>query len=477
MLLAFAVLIAIAIAKHEPFVDEGQAWLVARDAGPFVILFKYLSYEGHPFLWYFILMAPAKLGAPYLTLNVISGIIAVASVYLWLRYSPFPWYITTAFPFTFWIFYQYSVVARSYTLVLPLLILIALIYPEKIQRIWLFTLLVSLLANVSLHCTLVALALFSVHALDLRKKWHALSSATRRQNLLAYAVFAAVLAFVAIQLWPKPDSTTRIHGNFSVSQFWRVARFLLSGPVTDYWWLTIVVLLGSLAWFWRRKVLLLFVLPTLLIFIFISAYPTSTPNNGILVLLWLFVMWISFQGLEEKPAVDRLTIGLRWTAIGMLAVVMAVQIVWGVRAFVYEMSNPYSGTQAVADLIKTNHLENADIYMIGHTATGVLPNFKTNIYNNYNGGKKPSFWYSSTSNKTPDTLDAAAVAEIRKGRPDLVVAELAAFKSQRQLQSFADESGYGLLEPYLGNQYFESKAGTVPQYSYVVLVNRQKFKM
>lgn len=65
----------------------------------------------------------------------------------------------------------------------------------------------------------------------------------------------------------------------------------------------------------------------------------------------------------------------------------------------------------------------------------------------------------------------------RKSRPDLVVAWLAAFESQEQLQSFADEPGYSVLAPNLGNQYFESKGGTVPQYSYVVLVNRQKFKM
>lgn len=476
VLLAFAVLVAIAITKHEPFVDEGQAWLVARDASPLAMLFKYLSYEGHPFLWYFILMIPAKLGAPYLTLSVISGVIAIISVFLWLRYSPFPAYITAAFPFTFWIVYQYSVVARSYTLVLSLLILIALVYPTKIERVWLFTLLVSLLANVSLHCTLIAIAIFMVHALDLRKKWFALSRSAKRKNLEAFGVFAAVLAFVTVQLWPRPDSTTRIHPDFSVAQFWRVARFLFSGPMTNYWWLTLIVLLGSLAWFWRRKVLLLYLLPALFLFVFISAFPTSTPNNGILVLVWLFVMWISFQGLVDKPIVDRLTAGLHVTAICMLVIVVAVQIVWGARAFVYDLKNPYSGTQAVADLIKANDLEKAKIFMVGHTSTGVLPYFKTNIYSNYNGGKKPSFWYSSTSNKTPDSFDARAATEIEKNRPDLVVADLASFNSQEQLRSFAERSGYAVLGPFPGNEYFESRAGTVLAYSYVVLVNRQKFR-
>ncbi len=477
VLLAFAVLVAVAIAKHEPFVDEGQAWLIARDAGPFAVLFKYLAYEGHPFLWYFTLMIPAKLGAPYVTLNIISGIVAIAAVFLWLRYSPFPWYLTAAFPFTFWIIYQYSVVARSYTLVLPLLILIAIVYPRKMEKIWLFTLLVSLLANVSLHCTLVAIALFAVHALDVRKKWFALSRSSKKNNLAAFAVFAAVLAFIAVQLWPRRDMTIKFHGDFSAAQFWRVARFLFSGPMTNYWWLTLIVLIGSLAWFWRRKVLLLYLLPTLFLFVFISAFPTSTPNNGILVLVWLFVMWISFQGLAKKPAVDRLTSWLHVTAICMLAIVMAVQIVWGIRAFVYDMKNPYSGTQAVADFIKINELENAKIFMVGHTCSGVLPYFKKNIFANYNGGNKPAFWYYSTTNNTPDTLDPRAMAEISNGRPDLVVADLASFNSQEQLRSFAERSGYAVLGPFPGNEYFESRAGTVPAYSYVVLVNRQKFRL
>ena len=55
---------------HEKWRDEAQAWLLARDLNP-IELFKQMKYEGHPPLWHLILMPFAKLGFPYMTINII----------------------------------------------------------------------------------------------------------------------------------------------------------------------------------------------------------------------------------------------------------------------------------------------------------------------------------------------------------------------------------------------------------------------
>ena len=51
----YAALVAFAIPYHEPWVDEAQAWQLARNL-PLTSLFKtYIRYEGSPGLWHFLL--------------------------------------------------------------------------------------------------------------------------------------------------------------------------------------------------------------------------------------------------------------------------------------------------------------------------------------------------------------------------------------------------------------------------------------
>src|SRR3954464_5713785 len=76
--LIFVTLLSIAVSHHEPWMDEAQAWLLAKDTGFKELFLKYLRYEGSPGLWHLVLMIPAKLGLPYFTINIISALFAAA---------------------------------------------------------------------------------------------------------------------------------------------------------------------------------------------------------------------------------------------------------------------------------------------------------------------------------------------------------------------------------------------------------------
>ena len=55
VLALYAAVLGVAIPFHEPWADEAQAWVIARDS-KFWELFRYrLHYEGHPADWYFLL--------------------------------------------------------------------------------------------------------------------------------------------------------------------------------------------------------------------------------------------------------------------------------------------------------------------------------------------------------------------------------------------------------------------------------------
>src|SRR4051812_45032534 len=51
----FAALLAVMKFKHEMYLDEGQAWLIARNSSGLFDLVGHLHYEGHPALWYLML--------------------------------------------------------------------------------------------------------------------------------------------------------------------------------------------------------------------------------------------------------------------------------------------------------------------------------------------------------------------------------------------------------------------------------------
>lgn len=58
---AFFVLSFIGVLRHEPWRDEYQAWMVARDAATIPELFENVKYEGNPALRHFILFVVTRL--------------------------------------------------------------------------------------------------------------------------------------------------------------------------------------------------------------------------------------------------------------------------------------------------------------------------------------------------------------------------------------------------------------------------------
>jgi hypothetical protein len=162
----FVALVGVGIAVHEPWFDEAQAWLLARDASVVDLLTTYLRYEGHPPLWYLILAIPAKLGLPYKSINFVSAAIAVLGVALLLRNRAIPFALRALLPFTYFVAYQYTIVSRSYVLLLPILVSVLAIYSERRERLWTFVGLLVLLSQVSLHGMSLAGALALLYIVD-----------------------------------------------------------------------------------------------------------------------------------------------------------------------------------------------------------------------------------------------------------------------------------------------------------------------
>ena len=142
----YVVFNGILLLGHELWRDEANVWLLARDASPLMLL-KEIKYQGHPCLWYLMVMPLAKLGLPFPAISVLSFLImaAAAGVFVWK--APFTLVTKAVCLFSPMFSYYYPVVARNYCLIALVLILLIYLYPTRNEKSVLYGLLLGVLVQ------------------------------------------------------------------------------------------------------------------------------------------------------------------------------------------------------------------------------------------------------------------------------------------------------------------------------------------
>ena len=131
---------------HEPYRDEANVWLMAKYLSPIELL-QEIHYQGHPCLWYLLVMPFAKIGLPYRTIEVISFTIMSISAVIFVQKSKLIGIAKIACLFSPIFLYFYPVIARGYCLIILLLILVAIVYPNRFHKPVLYGLLLGLLVQ------------------------------------------------------------------------------------------------------------------------------------------------------------------------------------------------------------------------------------------------------------------------------------------------------------------------------------------
>ncbi|HUT92240.1 MAG TPA: hypothetical protein VMY37_22285 [Thermoguttaceae bacterium] len=392
--LLYVALVCTVAWHHEPWFDEGQAWLIARDSGLTEILCERVRYEGTPGLWHLMLFLPAKLGLPYATLTLISVVIAVATVYLFLRYSPFPWYVKLIFPFGFFTLYQYAVVARSYGPMALLLVAIAALFHKRNRHPILFFTLLALLANANAHGFIIAGFLAVYHLWHLWLDRSEMGAKCLWQHGIGALVLGLIAILVVILVRPPDDLCVPGMG----IKPWN-ARMLLDA-FTPYRYLSVVVLAASMLWFARQKTLHLWAGPTVaLLWLFI--FKCGSPwHQGVIYYYWVFCVWLSWQTEAGRRAASQ-TPPHAWAfrgAAATLTLVVAFHVYWGVVCSYHDVLYPYSGSREAYAYLAEHHLDQREIYAQGFSTVSVLPYFTQNIFDNYHDKQNPSYFLWAKGN-------------------------------------------------------------------------------
>lgn len=453
-LAAYAALLAFIIPFHEPWADEAQAWQLARSLPLSTLFSTYLRYEGHPGLWHLLLSALIHLHIGYTGMRWLSGAIALLGVALLVFYAPFPRILRLTLPFTFFLAYQYAVVARGYVLV-PLLVFAA-------AAVWrrspiLVALLLGLLANVALHASAISAGLALVYLLERRRENN---REPRRSLLIAAAILLALYGFAIWTVWPSHDVYFQEIDEESV--FMKILLFAARGIWSLGLGLIEPIFLAVPFWVlvvrhFKHRGQLLYLLPVVTFAMFSMLYLFRW-HAGLLIPTLIAIFWIT---LESKPSKTSIPRREQIATNLFLLLTIAVQIAWTVYAVAFDYRNPYSPDLATArylaprvqagDKIAVTFLRSR----MNHTffAVGLLPYFPNQIYLNMDR----AFWWFSKNNLTEARLPATLAQ-----KPAIVIADVEQLGKLTRYDPLRDPSspkvemlhqnGYVLTHAFCGEQ-------------------------
>lgn len=433
---AYVLLLIFAVHSHEPWADEAQSWLLARDASLTHLWGSLLHYEGTPGLWQTLIHALIRLGLPYSGYGFVSTVLSLVAAYLLLRYAPLPLFVRIALPFTYFLCYQYAVIARSYALIAPLLFAIAALYRRARERPALMTVLLTLLAGVSAHGFLLSICIWIVIYAPVMLR----GSALWKKTALSAAVYLTILVFLLVSAWPAKDAAFADHrGLANLRLLPQIAKAGLAAAFTGYWIPSLAIIAFSAPFLWRGGGWLIFLLTTASLCLFGAVVYAQLWHFGVLFLVWIFAMWISAYNTRMTAP-----------ALAALIAAIAFQCYWTGAAVLYDWKHAYSGSAAAAQYLRQSGIASTAVYAVGYPSVAIQPYFRSNIYSNFHGG---AYWDWSKRN-TAD--DPAALLESQHREFVLV-----GYKNALEERHWADLLpllGYRRTREFDGATFWETRA-------------------
>lgn len=405
--LIFFCLGLIGILNHAMWRDELNVWLIARDSNSIFELFGNIKYEGHPGLWYLCLVLLNQFTHNPVIMQIFHLFIATASVYIFVRFSPFTNLQKLLFSFGYLPFYEYLVISRNYAIgILFIFVFCALFNTRTKSYIWLAVILF-LLANTNAYCLFIAIALGLILIVEysLGKKITNSLNASRKNMISSIIIFALGIISSLAQLIPPTDSTLQgglakwmlrfdmKHLAAALSRIWNSYMVILVPGDSRYLDVVIFALLSLILFAFTSTILikkpiafLLYIFGTLEIIFFIYVkFLGSARHYGHLYILLIVSFWIASYYPKSNLLLLSKRINFRflqkvsssWMNFVkkyqnvFLMVILCSQMAGGVVAFSRDLIVPYSASREASRFIQHQHLD--EMFIVGSRDATVSP--------------------------------------------------------------------------------------------------------
>lgn len=420
---------------HEPWYDEAQAWLIARDGSWHDILFEIPHYEGHPPFWYIVLAVFAKMGTDFdLTLKILTLVINTVAIALLLFKSPFPRVIRWVLPFTYFLFYQHGVICRPYSILLIGFCLTAICWKTKDEKP--FRLVLSLM----LMCATSAYGIIFAGGITLTWLWElkgdkkagewvrSILTGTRFASLLLLLLFALLNIASII---PRSDTFAASYGLSGNNPLPMRLLYMFTGSLADatcfsayddydelrYAFFSIpkfiigcilgACLLALLLHCGKKcRTLHLFLIPFSLFALFSGIVYFYLQHIDVLFQFLIFWGWVCLEKHKAEPNEDPIPLSpkIRKALCAASAICLIVSVYWTVGACYHETIYQYGFTEQLSSYLNNHGLADYGVMVrwmqltdengivtytnTNQTVNGVALNayYDTNVVINMNGG-------------------------------------------------------------------------------------------
>jgi hypothetical protein len=403
---AFFCLSLVGVVNHEMWLDELQAWLIARDSYSLIDLFKNLKYEGHPGLWHICLYLISRFTYSPIPMQLFHLMLATGVIYVFIKFSPFTRLQKVLFSFGYFSFYEYSIISRNYALGVLFIFLFCALFKTTSKSYIFLACILGLLANTNIYGLIIAvslgLALILEYILFNKKiklfklrKWDLIISGS-------IALFGILISIM--QIVPPPDAsfspgwTTDLQigrlakvivtigksyvplPNFFKYQFWNTSLLTVGTIVAGLSTLFSLGLLTFAIVIFIQKPVVFFMYITgtfgMLSFMYLK-YIGSLRHCGHLYIWFITCLWISSYYVKSNLIIDSIESILPTFNRGInklntlfskykkkvIMAILCTHVVAGIFAFTMDLYYPFSLTKEVGRFIDNQRMK--DIVVVG----------------------------------------------------------------------------------------------------------------
>lgn len=284
-------------------------------------------------------------------------------------------------------------------MVFPLLMVIASIYNKRFEKPILYSFILLLFMNISLHTLVLSGSLYLLFLIDLYKN----KKIKEKKNIIVCIIIFFELLITMLYAIPYKDCAYIPKDSEPI---WHtISEATIGSNQSDFIeiLISLIIVITIMFVIFKNKskynfiTLAIFLIPVISVLSIVTYQPWHV---GIIFLSLLTYCIIT--GMLNKEKIIKF----------LFMIIFTVQIYWSANSILYDMNHLYSSSKIVADFLKENY-EDSVIYGLGYSTTAIEPYFDKNIFKNRNTDKSFNLWSINNGYYTN--------AELLENKPDVYV--------------------------------------------------------